>query len=105
MKFRNEQAFLDATVDLAKATGWMVMHMRGDTHRLIQGMAGYPDLTLAKRFGEPWNAFSIIEWWELKMPHGELTDLQAAWGRVLGPAWRCFRPDDWEKMREHLMRR
>ena len=49
MNFRNEQAFTDAVVDLAKMSGWMVMHMRGNTHRLIQGMAGYPDLTLARR--------------------------------------------------------
>jgi hypothetical protein len=105
MKFRNEQAFLDATVDLAKMSGWMVMHMRGDTHRLIQGMAGYPDLTLAKRSKPAHGDFPVFEWWELKMPHGVLTEAQAAWGRVLVPYWFRFFPDNWEDMRERLMRR
>jgi hypothetical protein len=103
LKFRNEQAFLDAVVDLAKMSGWMVMHMRGNTHRLIQGMAGYPDLTLARR-ARLGGDFPVFEWWELKMPRGCLTDAQAQWGRILHPYWFCFRPDDWDGIRERLLR-
>ena len=48
MKFRNERAFTDAVIDLAKMNGWRVMHMRGNTARLIQGHAGFPDLVLVR---------------------------------------------------------
>lgn len=94
MQFRSERAFTDAVIDLAKMSGWMVMHMRGDTHRLIQGMAGYPDLTLVKN-GE-------VEWWELKMEKGLLTEAQRKWGLALYPRWRLLRPLHWTLIVEIL---
>ena len=92
MNFRNEQAFTDAVVDLFKAYGWRVMHMRGNTHRLIQGHHGYPDLTCAKD--------GRVLFAELKMPKGKVTEEQYAWIAALNGGGmeivHIWRPEDWD---------
>lgn len=90
MNFRNEEQFTTAVIELAKMNRWRVIHMRGNTKRLIQGHAGYPDLTLAKG--------GDVEFWELKMPNGKLSDEQLAWGRALHPLWHCWYPADWDRI-------
>ena len=90
MKFRSERAFTDATIEVAQRYGHTVMHMRGNTFRLIQGLAGYPDLTLAKN--------AEVKFWELKMPDGKLTANQLTWSYALYPRWRCYRPENWDEM-------
>lgn len=88
MHFASEKAFTDAAVDLFKAYGWRVMHMRGNTFRLIQGHSGYPDLTCAKD--------GRVLFLELKMPKGKMTPEQDAWATVLWPNHRLLHPEDWD---------
>jgi len=76
MTFPDERAFTDAVIDLLKVCNWRVMHMRGNTYRLIQGHAGYPDITAVK---------DRIIFAELKMPGGKLTEEQKAWQARLAP--------------------
>ena len=91
MNFRNERAFTDAVVDLFKAYGWRVMHMRGNTDKLILGHPGYPDVTAAMS--------GRVLFAELKMPKGKMTEEQYAWIAVLGGSdetqVHIWRPEDW----------
>ena len=90
MKFRNERAFTDAVVDLFKGYHWRVLHMRGNTHRLIQGHHGYPDVTAAKN--------GRVLFAELKMPDGKMTEEQYAWIAELNPNAYIWRPEDWDEI-------
>ena len=97
MTFASERAFTDAVVDLAKAYGWRVMHMRGNTYRLIQGHSGYPDLTIAKD--------GVVWFIELKMPKGKMTEEQKRWQWALRPRYHLCLPDGWEALVELLGQR
>ncbi len=47
--FRNEEAFTDAVIDLAKMYGFLVHHDRGDMRRRIQGHVGFPDVVCVNK--------------------------------------------------------
>jgi hypothetical protein len=93
VKFRNERAFTDAIVDLAKMSGWLVHHDRGDMRQRIQGHAGFPDLVLVKP-----GTYRTVIFAELKMSNGKVTTDQYKWIYALG-GWCCvWRPVDWDRI-------
>lgn len=88
MKFRSEQAFTDAVIDLFKLYGWRVYHNRGDMRRRVQGHSGFPDLVLARR--------GVVLFRELKMPRGHFQPGQQTWLAALdGKTWW---PADWDEI-------
>jgi hypothetical protein len=92
VKFRNEQAFTDAVIDLATMYGWFVHHDRGRMKSHIQGHVGFPDLVLVRR--------GQILFRELKMPNGKTTPEQEGWlNQLAGKVWR---PADWDKIIDTL---
>jgi len=89
MNFRNERAFTDAVVDLAKMNGFLVHHDRGDMRQRIQGHAGFVDLVLAKS--------GRVFFWELKMKAGTHTPAQLKWIAAL-PGAETIYPSDWDSI-------
>lgn len=101
MKFRNEEAFTNAVIDLARMSGWLVHHDRGAMLKHIQGDVGFPDLVLLheKR--------SRLLFAELKAPKGELSEAQVEWINGLHLAAfdsypRIWRPANWDEIVETL---
>ena len=92
MRFRNEAAFTDAVIDLAKMNGWLVHHDRMKQN--VQGHAGFVDLVLARE-GE-------VLFWELKMPASKKTELQNLWQQHLHST--VVRPSDWDRVVARLRR-
>lgn len=112
-----EAEFQNLVVEYAQIRGWLVMHTRpARTERgwrtPLQGDAGYPDLTMARR------GRVVIA--ELKSESGKVTREQAAWlqhlsARVVkeydpsnadvdAPPLEVYlwRPRDWERIKEVL---
>lgn len=77
MNFRNEEAFTDAVVDVARMAGWLVHHDRGKMLQHIQGDPGFPDLVLLDRRGQR------LIFAELKMKSGVVSREQAEWMKRL----------------------
>lgn len=102
-----EADFQKVIIEFAKLRGWKVHHTRpalrqsGRYSTPIQGDKGFPDLTLARG--------GVVIFAELKSKGGRLTDDQKAWGHAINHLgsqwcrWYCWRPDDWEQIREELM--
>lgn len=93
MKFKNERAFTDAVIDLAKMGGWLVHHDR--ERQKVQGHAGFPDLCLA-RHGQ-------VIFAELKIPGGRISNEQLAWGKHLGERFFLWYPSDWDQITKTLV--
>ena len=75
-----EAEFQANVVQLAKTTGWLIHHDRGDYRQTIAGDAGFPDLVMAR-------AARVI-FAELKSDEGNLTDTQIKWLTALsGSPW------------------
>lgn len=95
----SEQDFQECVVQLAKLYHWACYH----TFSSRKSAAGFPDLVLAKRFGD--DAQLIFA--ELKTELGKLTDEQAGWISLLsavpGITVRVWRPSD-QKEIEGILR-
>lgn len=112
-----EAEFQNLIIEYAQIRGWLVMHTRpARTERgwrtPLQGDAGYPDLTMARR------GRLVIA--ELKSESGKVTREQAAWLEHLPPRVAqeddsadrdihshaievyVWRPRDWERIKEVL---
>jgi len=96
VKFRSEQAFLNAVVDLARMSGWLVHHDREKQN--VQGHAGFPDLVLVGK--------GRVLFRELKMSDKvRVQGAQSAWAGALinnHGDWETWRPGDWNDIVEIL---
>ena len=91
---------LAPVLELAKVTGWRVMHQRpARTTRgwrtTIAGDSGYPDITLAKAGRPP----VLLE---LKGPTGYPSIEQLRWLQALGDLAAVVRPCDWPYIEARL---
>lgn len=99
-----EIPFQNQLVKEAKEAGWLVQHSRpaysksGRVSTPIQGHKGFPDLVLVKA-GRP------VIFAELKKVGAYPFCDQRMWRDALlaaGAMWYCWRPTDWDQIREVL---
>lgn len=99
-----EASFQSAVIDLARRTGWKVMHTRPALNRSgrwstpLQGDSGFPDLVLA-------HASRGVLFVELKTNRGRVSPEQSEWLNTLtdaGATAVVWRPCDWRPLSEFL---
>jgi len=109
-KGMREATFQQQVIALAHANLWRVAHFRGVRIQRRDGSShfatpvqadgtGYPDLHLVK----PQAGRSVVA--ELKSESGRTTDAQEdwlAWIRAAGHEAYCWRPSQWDEIREVL---
>ncbi len=96
-----EKQFQEQVIDIARMTGWLVHHDRGDYRKCIGGDIGFPDLVLARN--------GVVIFAELKNRLGRLTGEQRAWiaalgveaSRVTAYIWRPHDLDDIARILSH----
>ncbi len=89
----SERQFLDAVIEAASASGWLVAHFRpAQTEKgwrtPMQGHPGFPDLVLARD--------GVVIFAELKSEKGRVSAEQQKWiAATHGYLWR---PSDWKQI-------
>lgn len=101
----SELDFQHRVMELAKLSGWMVVHYRparvgkGPRTRVVtplSGDRGAPDLILARD--------GVVLLVELKAQNGRLSPEQRQWLHHIGEHGRVWRPSDWLTVVQELSR-
>jgi hypothetical protein len=81
-----EDQLQDAILDAARLFGWRAYHIRRSDRAIVQGDAGFPDVTLARD--------GRVLFLELKREGGRMTRAQVEWIEAIGVGALIVRPDD-----------